>query len=258
MRTILTEAYYRGEIPSNPAQGIGEPKYDVQARDAFSLEEIRRLFAEQAGPWKDEIGYLVFRTAAYTGMRCGEALALRWESLDLEVRVLSIDKAWKHLQDSEPGLPKWNKRRSIMLAPPLCELLASWRKRSAFTADEDLMFPNPDGRRLGETWWRTRFQNAIADADMGTPGRWLIPHSFRHTLNTLLIEAGISDLLLQLYLGWSSANQTLTRVQKGYTHISAEATEPIASKIDELYNQVPQKSVDDPHAAARTGLKLAQ
>jgi integrase len=53
---------------------------------------------------------------------------------------------------------------------------------------------------------------------------------FRHALNTYLLAAGVSPLLVQTYLGWTSAEaRILTRVQAQYR------LEDVAKAIDKMY-----------------------
>lgn len=259
VKTIFSEAYFRGDIEQDPGHKLGRLKYDEEERSPFALEEVRKLFDLEPGVWRDAQGYLVFRTVAWTGMRCSEVLALEWEQLDLENGLLIIDRAWKHRGDSAAGLPKWEKTRDIALAPSLCGRLAEWRKTAARTDPDDLVFAHGNGKRLGETWWRTRFQNALTAAGIGRAGRWLTPHSFRHTLNTLLLEAGLSDHLVRAYLGWSDDAQNITKVQAGYTHISAESTRTVAESIDSLLQGTNKEpTAADTFAAARARLRIAK
>jgi len=104
--TIFFEAALRGDIPNNPAAGLGTIKYDRSGPDVLSLEELHLLFDTR---WKNELAWRVFRFAELTGMRCGEILGLHGRQLDGD--VLTIDTAVKDRYQF--GLPKWNKTREI-------------------------------------------------------------------------------------------------------------------------------------------------
>ena len=61
-------------------------------------------------------------------------------------------------------------------------------------------------------------------------GRNLRPHSFRHTLNTVLRAAGADPARLRESLGWSSE-----KVQDNYTHWHPEHLEEQRRTMDELF-----------------------
>ena len=77
LKTILKEAFFREDISRDPTVGIGVSRYQPKEIGVFTAEELKTLFPEKPpGPWGDLTGYAVFLTAATTGMRRGEILAL--------------------------------------------------------------------------------------------------------------------------------------------------------------------------------------
>jgi site-specific recombinase XerD len=59
--------------------------------------------------------------------------------------------------------------------------------------------------------------------------RHLTPHSFRHSLNTLLLDAGVDAAKIRAALGWTS-----TGVQDGYTHWGAGHLRDLAEAFDQV------------------------
>ena len=82
---------------------------------------------------------------------------------------------------------------------------------------KDLVFCYADGTRLGNTWWRKRFVSAMEKADIDRVSRNLKPHSFRHSLNTILRDAGKDSAKIRAALGWRQE-----QTQDGYTHFNEE------------------------------------
>jgi len=82
---------------------------------------------------------------------------------------------------------------------------------------KDLVFCYADGTRFGNTWWRKRFVRAMEKAGIDRVSRNLKPHSFRHSLNTILRDAGKDPAKIRAALGWK---QELT--QDGYTHFDED------------------------------------
>lgn len=187
LKIVFREGYFREELDRNPTEGIGVIMYQKKEAGIFTLDELRRLFLEEPSPWKERIDHTCFFLAASTGMRRGEVLALRWHSLDLEEGIVRVEAAFKGGQ--EIGQPKWENKRVtpfILFPTELTEALQSYHEESIRVHLDDLVFCYDDGTRLGDTWWRKRFNSAVEKLGLDRVKRNLTPHSFRHALNTLL------------------------------------------------------------------------
>lgn len=218
LKIVFREGFFREELDRNPTEGIGAIKYQKKEAGIFTLDELRRLFVEEPNPWQDRIDYTCFFLTASTGMRRGEVLALRWHSLDLEQGVVSVEAAFKGSQ--EIGLPKWENTRVtpfILFPTELLEALQRYHEESIRVHPGDFVFCYDDGTRLGETWWRTRFNTAVEEQGLERVKRNLTPHSFRHTLNTLLRDRGKDSAKIREVLGWQQE-----RTQDRYTHFDIE------------------------------------
>jgi integrase len=202
LKTILKEAYFRKHIDRDPTVGIGKVKYEQTEVGTFTESELSQLFAEAPGIGKDKMDYTVFLIAATTGIRRGEILALRWQDIDFEQAFIKVEQALK--ERTEIGLPKWNKKRIVPIPHSTIEALWRLHEESIRTAPDDLILCYDDGTRLGGTWWKKRFTPAREKAGIDYQGRNLSPHSFRHTLNTLLRNQGVSDINLRAVFGWTS------------------------------------------------------
>lgn len=155
----------------------------------FTAAELcSQLFpVDDLGPWHDAHDYTCFLLAATTGMRHGEILALRWANVHLEERFLRVQEAWT---GGELGGPKRDSRRTVPLLARMADVLSALRADSIRTATDDLVFCYDDGRRLGGTWWPKRFARALEHSGIDPGDRTLTAHSFRHTVATLLADAG--------------------------------------------------------------------
>ena len=229
VKTILKEAYFREDISRDPTVGIGTSRYESNEVGAFTADELKTLFpAKPPGPWGDLNGYAVFLTAATTGMRRGEILALTWECVELKTQIIDVRRAWK--DRSELGKPKWGKTRVTPMPEQLSTTLKKVQKKSNNTKPGDLVFCYEDGRRLGGTWWAKRFASAIVRAEIVRGARNLRPHSFRHTLNSILREQSYDAAKIRAALGWSSED-----VQDGYTHWNSSAFDGQRTIVDGVF-----------------------
>ena len=229
LKIILKEAFFREEIERDPTAGIGNTKYEAASVGTFTEDELRMLFPRKVpDPWGDINAYAVFMTAAVTGMRRGEILALEWQHVNFTRDCFMIRQAWKDRH--ELGKPKWNKVRVTPLPESLLSALMHVRSlRRVY--DDDLVFTHPDGSRLGGTWWQKHFRSGMAAALIDYEKRNLRPHSFRHTLNSLLRERGYDSERIRASMGWSSVD-----VQDGYTHWSTNAFDGQREIVDSLFN----------------------
>lgn len=90
---------------------------------------------------QDEVLYL---TAALTGLRQGELLALTWNDVDLARERVHVRGSYdQHAKRTHA--PKSGKVRSVPMAPEVATALARLRNRDRFTADSDLVFPDWKG-----------------------------------------------------------------------------------------------------------------
>jgi integrase len=108
--------------------------------------------------------------------------------------------------------------------------LKELRAESIHVLPANLVFCYEDGSRLGATWFTKRFAGAMGLEGIDTKGRCLRPHSFRHSLNTLLRDAGYSDEKIRAAMGWTNA-----RTQAGYTHWKVEHLRDQAKIIDGIW-----------------------
>jgi len=219
LKIIFREAVIREEIERDPTYGLGTIKHVPNEPGIFTLAELDKLFPpESLGPWKELLDYTCFLLAATTGMRRGEILALRWKDVDFNNGVIRITTAWK--DRAEVGLPKWNKVRVtpiLLFRKRALSRLKELKLQSSRSEPDNLVFCYTDGTRLGNTWWGKRFMRAMEKAGIDYRSRNLHPHSFRHSLNTILRDAGKDPAKVRAVLGWRQE-----RTQDGYTHFDIE------------------------------------
>ena len=163
------------------------------------------------------------RVLAYTGIRWGEAAALRVGRVDLERRRLSIYEATSEVGGKVIfGTPKTHKLRVVpfpaFLASPLTELIAG-------RGPDELLFTAPGGGVLRNTNFRSRvFEHAKADLGLSA----LRIHDLRHTAASLAVAAGANVKVVQRMLGHASAAMTLDV----YTGLFAEDLDSVAERLD--------------------------
>src|SRR5690606_4130100 len=137
-----------------------------------------------------------------TGLRLGEALALRWEAVDLAGAMVRVVQS-----KSAAG------RRRVTIDPDTVAMLRDhWREQAARREalgpawhDAGLVFERGDGRALSYRYVEAVMDTLVARA--GVPR--LTVHGLRHTHSSLLLQAGRPVHYVQRRLGHASVAQTL-------------------------------------------------
>ena len=169
----------------------------------FSEEEIERFKAEAFsvfGNGKQEYQ----QAAAYilmlnTGLRTGEALGLLNSDIDLDNRVMHVQRGVKEVSKREGVTGKSGRevivgklksatsKRDIPLNDTAIEMIKDLRKELYFGEDSPLI-PDEHGEVTRPVNFRKRFYRILTAAGIETKGL----HSLRHTFATRLIN-GVKD-----------------------------------------------------------------
>jgi integrase len=174
---ILRRARRVWKLQSNAAAEVEKvpqrPSGDI---DVFSPEEVWALVRAAASE-QDAALYL---TAAFTGLRMGELLALRWRDVDFSSSVIRVRASY---YNGNLTTPKSGKVRAVPLAPDVAGALAQLGRREYWTADDDLVFVGVTGDYLDGSALRRRYKTALSAAGL----RSLRFHDLRHTFGTRMI-----------------------------------------------------------------------
>jgi integrase len=188
----------RWQLPGNPAAATEKRREDGPARlEVFTVEQIESLArSAESGAWRRPYEYTtpegelqraeedtqfgeLLRVAAYTDLRMGELVALRWEDVRWSERVLVVERA---LSGNVEGTTKGRRIRYVPLGDQALGALDRLSRRPNFTSADDYVFASIAGDRLDPSALRRRFV-AARDAAGLPPLRF---HDLRHTAGTLL------------------------------------------------------------------------
>jgi len=174
---VMARARRLHRLPVNPMADVEKPRHRRStAIEVFSPEEVLAL-VRHADSAQDAAIYL---TAAFTGLRRGELVALRWRDVDFAAQRIRVLGSFA---GGRLTTPKSGKVRSVPLAPAVAEALARLSQRELFTAEDDLVFPGVVGRFLDASALSKRYRAALKRADL----RPLRFHDLRHTFGTRMI-----------------------------------------------------------------------
>ena len=212
LRAMLNTAVEDGILLANPAVRLGKfTKTAAERREdinPLSRDELAEFLTVLQGKFP---GYFpFFLTLARTGMRLGEALALQWDDLDFNGRLIDIRRS---LVGGRIETPKSGKSRkvdmSLQLAAVLKDLLHRRKQETLKRGWKELpqwVFCDQTGNSLdGDNLRKRVFQKTLTEAKL----RKFRIHDLRHTFATHLIENKESLAYVQQQLGHHSIQVTV-------------------------------------------------
>jgi integrase len=195
---ILGRARKAYGLPGNAA---AEVEKFAQKRsgeiEVFSPEEVWALVRAA----ESERDGALFLTAAFTGLRMGELLALRWRDVDFPGSIVRV-RASYYL--GQLTTQKSGKVRSVPMAPDVASALAQLGQRADWMGEEDLVFCDETGSYLDGSALRRRYKMALTAAGL----RPLRFHDLRHTFGTRMI-AKTDIRRVQEWMGHADVQMTM-------------------------------------------------
>lgn len=202
---IFKHAVREHGLARNPASAelVDRPSVNYTGDfDTFDADELAAL-ARGAADDQDAALYLA---AAYTGLRQGELLALRWKDIDFAGQRVHVRRSWSQSAKAEKA-PKSGKVRSVPLMDELAGPLDRLSRRERFTGAEDLVFVSEVGEHLGAYTVRRQYEKALERAGL----RRVRFHDLRHCFGSTAVRAfPLSDV--QAMLGHAHVTTTMRYV----------------------------------------------
>ena len=232
LSSVLRRAVRLGKLTDNPVLWVDKPRIDrgpkirfldpqeeVRLRAALNARDVEiREARGTANTWRQERERELLPALPHygdhltpavllsmnAGLRRGELLALRWESIDFKRRILTV----------EGGTAKSRQTRHVPLNNEAMSLLNRWRKQTT------------GGRRIFEvkTGFKTAWAKLLKRADI-TKFRW---HDVRHHFASRLVQAGVPLNTVRDLLGHSSVAMSLR-----YAHLAPDQRREAVAKLNQ-------------------------
>jgi integrase len=191
------------------------PVRDVEALERPSTQEARALTDEECRAWlmildgselacQADLPDLV-RFLLGTGCRIGEALALTWPNVDLERHLINIDNTLIRVKGQGLLIKRPKTKSSIrVLRVPLwlVEILRDRRARDP--ESQGAVFPDSVGGHRDPN----NVERDHRRVRRGTPFEWVVPHTYRKTVATMLDRQGLSARTIADQLGHARISMT--------------------------------------------------
>lgn len=211
-------AFRLGFLSLNPCTALESLPTETAAREIFASEQVAKLIDAATGDWK-----LAILFGFFTGARLGDVAGMRWSSIDLSRGIVTF-------------LPTKTKKRKKVVTIPLHKDLEHELLKHPGVGKAPL-FPTLSGTKTGGKYGLSSQFGAImtkagiqATITQHTPkgrrNRSLSFHSLRHSFNSAMANAGISQEIRQKLTGHASAE-----MNKLYTH---HEIEPLRAAINAI------------------------
>jgi integrase len=228
LSSVLSRAVRLGKLPDNPIRRVEKPRIDRRPKIRFldEQEESRlrealhardaemRVARESANGWRQERKKTLLPSLPHfgdhltpavllsvnTGLRRGELLALRWESIDFSRQILTV----------EGGTAKSRQTRHVPLNDEAIRELKRWHEQAI------------GGQRVFES--RTSFKSAwtsLLKRAKITKFRW---HDLRHHFG--LVQGGVPLNTVRDLLGHSSVAMSLR-----YAHLAPDQRREAVARL---------------------------
>lgn len=235
-------------IKDIPSKGVKLPQKrktiseleNEHLEDNFFEKKELEVFLKTAKSEGLDSDLVLFSTLAYTGIRIGELLALKWTDINFDKNTLRISKTYYNpthkKQDFQLLTPKTeSSARTISIDRALISLLEAHRQEqeqfketnAPFYVDEGFIFTGNEGYPKTMNIIANRMHRLLDRAGIK---KRLTPHSMRHTHTALLIEANVHIKEIQERLGHSSINTTFSI----YAHLTKDVKKEASDKFSDL------------------------
>ncbi|CCW12895.1 tyrosine-type recombinase/integrase [Rhodococcus aetherivorans] len=229
LRSALSDAVRHKRLTHNAAQHVQPPAYRAPERQPWT--------AAQAAQFLDHIHddrlAPLFEVLIGTGLRRGEVLALQWEDVDLDNRILRVRRSVTDVKGKLViGAPKtkasagWVGLSTRMVAVFERQRANQGAERAMWGEayeDNDLVFARENGAMLRPEYVLKRF-HALSE----TAGLPLVRlHDLRHLAASLMLQNGVPLPLVSKTLRHSQVSITADL----YGHLSPEAAHAAADAL---------------------------
>jgi integrase len=229
MHGIFRRAQIVWGLPANPLARV--EKHPMKASgdiQVFSPEEVCALVRAAAS---EQDGAL-FLTAAFTGLRMGELLALRWRDVDFAGSTIRVRASYANNALTTPK----SEVRAVPLAPDVAAALTQLGRRELWLEEDDLVFVGETGSYLDGSALRRRYKDTLGRAAL----RPLASMILRHTFGTRMI-AKADIRRVQEWMGHADI-QTTMRYLHYAPHAEDAALVAEAFRVESVPASAPELS----------------
>ncbi|GAB3797193.1 tyrosine-type recombinase/integrase [Virgibacillus kimchii] len=243
IKSIFAKAFEWDVINNNPTTGIKEPKREKRKVDFYNEDELNHLFKVLENCYPKH--RIMIKLAAIGGLRRGEILGVREESIDYENSAIYIDKQLRYDKNKKQFYlaPVKNKKpRTVYFPKEFMKELKTYhtdfkavrmQMGDAWKGIYDdkgkminLLFVKEDGypthlNTLRNEWDKIKKRHGLKNISF---------HQLRHSCASLMVKKGVNFKIIQERLGHANIGITLDL----YSHLEEDQHKESASVFDNI------------------------
>lgn len=243
LKSIFARAYEWDVINQNPTSGVKEPKREKKKVDFYNEEELNHLFKVLDNCYPKH--RIMIKLAAIGGLRRGEILGIREESIDFENNSIYIDKQLRYDKNEKRFYlaPVKNKKpRTVYFPEEFMEELNKYHIqfkarrmqmgnlwRGIYDENDkmiNLLLVKEDGypthlNTMRNEWHKIKKRHGLKDITF---------HQLRHSCASLMVKKGINFKVIQERLGHANIGITLDL----YSHLEEEQHKESVNVFDDI------------------------
>lgn len=208
---IFNKAIEGNFLNYNPVTSVKRlklPHMEMEFLDTFDIKALLTTAKENYPTF-----YPLLQTAIATGMRRGELLALTWNDIDFDRKLIRVNKSLNHGRAEETKTK--NSVRNVAIPENLISVLKDWKQKAP---KSHIIFCNSTGGYIDPNNMAKRFFKPCLKLAGVKDIRF---HDLRHTYASLMISKHIPIKFIQQQMGHSSIQVTLDK----YGHLMPELYE---------------------------------
>lgn len=232
LHSAMVKAKNLKMINDNPCDGTVLPKREKIKYNIYTTEEINDMLEKAKGTSM----YFPLLLESMSGLRRGELLALRWEDIDLDKKVMHIHRnrvyAGGMVHEKPPKTETsirditFGDRMKEAFAEEYQKYLEDKEAYGVLFKNEGYVIRQGNGAPYHPQSWKCKWQRFTDDK--GLPH--IRFHDLRHSHCTALIESGVPIKTVQYRMGHASIQTTLDI----YAHCTAKMQHDAADRMDEI------------------------
>lgn len=225
LKQALRQAVFLGITNIEYTSHIKMPTIKEKEITAFNRFEQQKLESYCLNSKHNYVGVII---CLYTGIRLGELLALTWNDIDFDKRLLNINKTVYTITrngKNEAYIDKPKSRQSHRIIP-LPKQLINVLKKSKNKSISNYVITTKIGGIVQNRSYQKSFRSILRKCDIPYKNF----HSLRHTFATRALELGMDIKTLSEILGHKNSIITLNR----YSHSLLEHKFELMNKVGKL------------------------
>ena len=204
---------------------ISMPTTHKNELQVFNEKEVKRI--ERECLKSEDIRSIGVLIAVYTGMRIGEVCALKWENIDLNKKLINVERTLQRVYIEK-------KNTKVIITPPKTKtserkipipsiLYDELKKKSVNYKKEAYVLTGDENKYIEPRTFQYVYKKILEGGQV----KYRNFHCLRHTFATRCVRVGMDIKSLSEVLGHSDVNITLNR----YVHSSYDSKKKFMEKL---------------------------